>query len=233
MKWGFYGFVLASVLSLTGTHLILFLHRKVLYGKSEKASEEVKKSLSEVTKTSPLLVLVLVVSTLGLYVAGCFVDIYYVSSERADILEKDYFSIVSVGLDFPESSYAENNAGPVWIQAMYFFLGLAMPIWTNVLSCALFLVPMKPSMQRICFFLSEMAFAWSATGALTLSALTSVLQIPKFGNGLIDSGCSQCYVVSSKMLPEFAIVAVGAISNVGILFGLYLRAKKQLYHLEG
>jgi len=209
------------------------LHRRVLYRGSEKAkSEEVKQSLSEITRTPPWFVLVFALITLGLYVAGCFVDIYYVTSERGEAFEKNYFSIISVGMDFPESSYAGNNAGPVWIQTMYFFLGLVMPIWTNVLACALFLVPMKPSMQRVCFFLSEMAFAWSATGALTVSTLTSVLQIPKFGNGLIESGCSQCYVMSSKLLPSFTIIALGAVSNVVVLYGLYVRAKKELYHLE-
>lgn len=232
------------MLSLVGTHVILFHHRRLLYPseRSTERSEEQqatpreglaaveKKCLAVAAKTSKPLLILLVVIGQALLIAGSIVNIYQVTNtdNRGVTLKKDY-SLISVGLEVPESTLDENDVGIRWIQAMYFALALALPIWNAVLWVSLYVCPMTVQRQRSLFFLSEITFSWSSIEVFVVSAVFAVLQLPTFGNGLIDAGCDQCYVVGSSIKPEFAILAIGCVWNVIVCIVLYRRAHCALY----
>lgn len=72
-KWGFFGFVFASVFSLLSTHLIMYLHRRVIYPEvyDESNGDDRKEALWRKTGRSPTVIVGLLVATLGLLLAGC------------------------------------------------------------------------------------------------------------------------------------------------------------------
>ncbi len=83
--------------------------------------------------------------------------------------------------------------------------------------------------MRGIFTLAEIAFAWSGTQVLIVSTLFAVLQMPTFGEGLINADCSTCFVVSTRILPDFAFLAVGGVMIVGTNVILYHKAHYILY----
>lgn len=75
-KWGFFGFVFASVFSLLSTHIILYLHRRVVYPEVYNEGDAVeelyeKEALYKKTGRSPIVIVIALLITLGLLLAGC------------------------------------------------------------------------------------------------------------------------------------------------------------------
>jgi hypothetical protein len=257
-KWGFYGFVLATMMSLLGTHVILYYHRRVIYHNNSSnstnkesddskdpqqqehqpppqqvhdADPEERLDLLALTGLSKLLVSMALVVSLASYLAGCLVDIFEVKNTTADgSAVVVAYSVVSVGQAIPTSSIDETDVGIRWLQAMWFFLCVAMPLWCSFIFGLLYLVPLvkKKHLERV-FLLSEIAFSWSCAEVFLVSTIFAVLQLPTFGEGLIESGCIGCYVVDSKFLPGFPILVIGTICNVAVNIFLYRKAHHALY----
>lgn len=214
------------MMSLVCSHLILFFHRRVVYGKPEK---EPATSICSEARVSSVGVVMLLVTGIALHVVGCSLHIYEVTSERGGDLRLESYSIIRIGSIFPSSALDSANVGVRWIQAMYFFLAVALPILNSLLFALLYLVPWNAQWREIMFLATEINFAWSSIEVLTVSTIFSILQIPEFGNGLIDAGCEQCYVVGSKMLPTFAVLCVATVVNLVVNIWLYGKAHKVLY----
>ena len=243
-QWGFYGFVVATILSLVGTHLILYRHRVVIYGDDlsmpcqtddvdggvqEEEQEPAKQTLSTTSKTPKLMIMILVCAATALVIAGCTIDIFEVINEKSGETRSTFYSVLRVGSGVPDSTLDPNAFLVRWIQAMFFLLGFVLPLWSAVLFAILYLVPMTIKWHKRVFMLSEITFAWSSIEVLMISCIFSVLQIPGFGNGLIQSGCEQCYKVDSSLYPQFAVLAVAAALNVAVCVWLYRRAHGTLY----
>jgi uncharacterized membrane protein YGL010W len=87
--------------------------------------------------------------------------------------------------------------------------------------------------KRKDFFVSEIAFSWAAAEVLVLAVtIFSILQIPKFGNGLIQSGCKECNRVDSALYGEFAIICVSSVLTVCVNFYLFRRAHKVVWQIR-
>merc|ERR1712137_184180 len=128
------------------------------------------------------------------------------------------------GQGVPSATLDSKDVGVRWIQAMYFFLAVALPVWNTVLFGILYLYPLGNKWQERIFLLTEITFSWGCVEVLTLSVIFSVLQMPKFGNGLIDAGCAECYEVDSRILPQFAIICVSTVVNLSTNVWLYRKA---------
>ena len=236
--WGFYGFVAASILSLIGNHIILYFHRYLIHHKYDKKNEiqqgadEQLSHTESLAKTSHLpipLIAVIQAGSCALQVAGFFVKIYEVIEERPAYNTIEAYSILRVGLDVPQSTLEPDAFGIRWIQAMYFFLAVALPLANSVLFGILYIFPMSKLWQNHLFVLAENSFSWACVEVLMISAVFSVLQIPSFGNSLVDAGCSQCYQVSSRILPAFSIVVISAVVQCTLNIWLLRKAHGVLY----
>ena len=274
-KWGFYGFVFASVASLLSTHLILHLHRKVIYpelysnkgannrGVSNKDDDSkvlvlpeaefdntdvvvadkddaiaplwIKMGLSFKEALSIVLLLFIAFALLG---TGCFLTSFTFTYEQGDPSSSAYlyntrdFSIANIGFNVRNAAISPNSFGIGFVQFFYFVLAVVTPLENIVVLFVLYFVPMKDRIQRMLFFLAEITFAWGAVEVMMISAIFSVKQIPDFGSGIVDTGCSTCYVVGAILRPTFWIYFVGAILNVFVTFWLFHRAHKHLYNDE-
>jgi hypothetical protein len=85
-------------------------------------------------------------------------------------------------------------------------------------------------MERV-FVMAEIAFAWSCAEVLLISTIFAVLQMPSFGDGLIDADCSACFLVDTEILSQFAFLGVGTVLNVLLNVWLYRKAHYALYKL--
>mmetsp|Transcript_8329 Transcript_8329/g.19323 ORF Transcript_8329/g.19323 Transcript_8329/m.19323 type:complete len:236 (+) Transcript_8329:914-1621(+) len=230
------------MMSLGCSHTVLYFHRRMVYGEPDpiedeeqpaahaKSDEEIpEQTVANRANVSTLLVAGLLVACIATHIVASVLDIYEVSSTRGGEERVQEYSIVRIGADFPSSAHAPNDIGVRWMQAMYFLLAVALPISNSILFGLMFLVRWTRKWRDALFLATEINFAWSCIEVLTVSTIFSILQIPKFGNGLIDAGCEQCYVVGSRILPGFAAVCVATVLNVGVNVWLYGKAHSVLY----
>jgi len=238
-KWGFYGFVFASILSLLVTHLILHLHRRVMYGKEDdmvknevrgaEGSVDSRRNLAAAAGTPSPVVGLLTIVAFVLMLGGSFLETFVFIYDKAGEHEERRFSLISIGTSVPTSAKDPSLFGIRFIQAFYFILVLAAPLYNIVLFGYLYFMPMAARSRRRLLFLTEVTFAWGAIEVYFISAIFSVLQIPEFGTGVIDSGCSTCFEVGAKLLPEYTVLSIGAILNFGLSLWLIFRAHGVLY----
>jgi len=253
-QWGFYGFVIATMLSLASTHIILHYHRKVHYhgsltedGCDEENVDSVDVATSMRSEEPPreelgikavgnfstrfmVVAVGALVLSMVLFVAGVTVETFTVTSTRGEISETIAYSIASIGMDIPEAYVIANHSGTQFIQFMWFFLGIATPLLCSALFLALYTIPTltKKRMETI-FTAGEITFAWSCAEVLFLSTIFAVQQMPVFGDGLVDNNCAACFQVDTDLLPEFAVLCLGTIMNVGVNVWLYRTAHKVIF----
>lgn len=242
--WGFYGFVFASILSLSITHVILHLHRRVMYGQEEDMKKnERSNSISSADsgrglgRTAPkrptAAVGLLLLAAFVLLMIGSFLETFVFIYEKVGEHEERRYSLISIGMSIQSSAKDASQFGIRFIQAFYFILVLAAPLWNVVLFAVLYFKPMASRNQRRLMFITEITFAWGAIEVYFISAIFSVLQIPEFGTGIIDSGCSTCFEVGAKLLPDYAVISIGAALNFGITLWLVWGAHAVLYKHSG
>lgn len=256
-QWGFYGFVVATMMSLLSTHVILHYHRKLHYhdkknstsittsddnieagdkmspdnGNDDDTGE--KRGMKELGDLSTGFIVLAVgslVISMVCFLAGVITKTFEVTSTRGTTIVSTSYSITSIGLAIPEAYIDSNHAGTRFIQIMWFFLGVAMPIWCSVLFVALYTYPnfSKEWMERI-FTMAEVAFAWSCAEVLLISTIFAVLQMPVFGDGLVENDCAACFLISTRILPEFSVLCIGTVLNVAVNVWLYRKAHSVIY----
>lgn len=247
-EWGLFGFIAASMLSLIGTHMVLYHHRKIMYihtitvkevsqeGEDEDASpphaNPPPSGLQQVTGMPmriAIMLTILLIAGSALYLAGCLLDIFRITNTRGPYESAHDYSIVSLGRDLPDSARDQGRGAMRWLQIIWFFLGVAAPLTTNILLGLLLWIPLDRNQLQRLYFWAEVSFAWSGAEVYVLSTIFAVLEIPTFGDGLIDSGCRTCYIVDSMLLTELAVTGVGTITSIGAALWLHHVSHNKLY----
>lgn len=248
-QWGFYGFVVATMLSLCSTHVVLHHHRKVHYhskpsqaissteetelGETQEAAKREKKvgirEKGGLSNTMVGLALLGVLLSLVFYLTGCFVDLYEVVSTRGSVSLSSKYNIVNIGTAFPDAQLEPDKAGTRFVQVMWFFLCVAMPLTCSILFGLLFAYPFSDIWLERIFVMGEITFAWSCAEVLFLSTIFSVVQMPTFGTGLIEADCLACFEVDTIILGTFALLCIGSVLNVGVNIWLYRKAHHIVY----
>jgi hypothetical protein len=174
-------------------------------------------------------IVVAVLLSIVFYIVGCVVNVFEVTNTRGDTSYTIEYSVISVGQATPGSTLDPSDVGIRFIQAMWFFLGVVMPLWCSLLFGILFLYPFSKSWMERVFFMAEVAFAWSCGEVLLISTIFAVLQMSTFGDGLIEADCTACFIVDTQILPGFAYLCVGTVLNVGVNIWLYRKARHAIY----
>jgi hypothetical protein len=164
---------------------------------------------------------------------SCFVDIYEVTNTRGTTEFIKSYSIRSIGQDIPPSSLHPDRFDIRFLQVMWFVLTIVLPVWSSTLWVIFFFGVSSSSssynIQYTVFLLAEMAFSWSCAEVFVVSTIFSVLQLPTFGNGLIESDCQFCFAVTSTILTPFALAVAGTVLHVIWNLWLYRKAHKVLF----
>lgn len=253
-QWGFYGFVAATIMSLSSTHIILHYHRKLHYHQmvnttsttiiadnvelgdstssasdknDEKRGMKILGGLSNGFMVSAIACLVV---SIIVFLAGVTVPSFEVTATNPQASKTDSYSIASIGMAIPEAYIDPSHAGTRFIQFMWFFLGIAMPLLCSVLFLVLYATPsLSKKWMEIIFTSAEIAFAWSCAEVLFISTIFAVKQMPVFGDGLVENNCTTCFLIDTKILGTFSILCIGTILNVGVNVWLYRKAHSIIY----
>lgn len=234
VEWGFYLFVLATIMSLVSTHYIIYLHRKVIYRSKKEliGTSEEKVLLVErggLEKSSMYTAIVACGIAFVCFLVGCLMKIYEVENTRGNVVETYDYSIISLGKEVPDSQLDPNQFGIRFLQFMWFFLAVAMPLWSTFLFGLLFAIPLSTMWAERIFVMAEIAFAWSCAEVLLISTIFAVLQMPTFGDGLIEADCTTCSIIDTQILGAFGVLCVGTIMTITVNVWLYRRAHKIIY----
>jgi len=206
-KFGFYSFLVATIVSLVSGHAILFLHRRstlpvipVYSGRYESLSRHIfddkhGRGLLKMTRFFRRAVVIAIVLTLVLLVAGAnlhsfhftFNGIAGVALGESRVRE---FSLVSIGESIPQSVQNTSSFGIHMIKTTYFFFALVMPLMCLISLLILFVVPMRMRRQQQIFILVEVTNAWSAVEVFVISILVSLVEIGPFSSSMVEQHCS-------------------------------------------
>lgn len=230
-KWGFFGFVTASMLDLIATHVMVHYHRKVVY--PETPADD-KLGLKEVGRwkdpKKQWLLSSLVATGLALYLTGFFVRTFRVQNSRGQfLLDPIDYSLESVGATLGDAGRPTDKGAVVWLQIMWFVFGLVGPLLSAFFQAALVWMPWKQTSLRRIYTCVEVANAWNCAEVFFVSTIFAVVEVPTFGSGLIDSGCNTCYVVDSKLLAELTVLGLGCAVTFGTSCFVLRVAHKALY----
>lgn len=231
-RWGIYGFLTATMLSLIWTQISLRRHRKLIYRPIRSDDNVVKgvRHIGELKSRSIVPVTFLLVASFAMYMTGVILYIFELINLRGetDMGSVDY-SIVSVGMELSNSAIEGTEGRMRWLQIVWFLLGVVFPLLSIVICCILLYIPLSKARLEKLFFWAEISFAWNSAEVFALSTIVAVLEIPTFGNGLIKSGCATCYVVDSTLLPTLAVLLVGTCFTMAAAFWLFTLVHRAIY----
>jgi hypothetical protein len=145
-------------------------------------------------------------------------------------VNSESYAIATIGHDLPLSAVDGGKGMFVWLEIVWYTLGMAFPLLSSILFLALLWLPVSQAVLERLFFAVEVVFSWSGSEVYVVSTVMAVAQLPTFGNGLINSGCSVCFVVTSQMFPELAIMAAGAVLNIVAFSWCSLLVHPVIYH---
>lgn len=206
------------------------------YHESNQRPEDTARGLQQLGSFTPRSILpltFLLVASFAVYLAGCIVFTFkIVNTQGTHTLDPKYESVISIGQSLPGSAFPGTKGQLRWLQLVWFILTLAAPLLSNVLSLLLMWMPWSRRDLIPLFFAAEWAYAWSSAEVLFVSTIFAVVQIPTFGNGLITSGCTSCYVVGSQLLPTLAVLGAGTLCNMVANCTLFPLTQRALYGPE-
>lgn len=211
-EWGFYSFLGATMSSLALTHLVLAFHHQSSAPENQHLSDpDAKKEAlcshvfqigaSNVSCT-PLgkgFIVILLIASANLIAYGAYLDSFNFKFEGAagaalEILgnnpERSY-SVISLGVEMPHSNPEPNSFGIRGIQFVYFAFVLVIPFAHLIILLVLWLISLKPQIQRRIFVVTEVLNAWSALEVFVVSIIAAILEIEQFVKFIIGDKCDQ------------------------------------------
>ena len=210
-KWGFYSFLLATILSLMLGHVTLGWHRSVLESAAQGATATAAAAdlrTRHVALWRRLRGGKRYRRFAGASVATCLAAsaALVVFGARATSLRFDFkglagavlgnstnhreYSLLSLAASLPGASTAPHAVGVMLIQAALYTFALAMPLAQLALLAVLWLVPLSRSAQLKIATAAEVAGAWAALDVFLVAALAAVLQIKQFAAFIVGDSCN-------------------------------------------
>lgn len=204
-SFGFYGFLLATTLSLVSGHVILYFHRRSLAG--IKSSDGAKESLSQhefqdeesdSQRRMTRLFSGLIVAVMALAIAFLSIGmvkksfVFEVGGLAGKMLGDDRtkaYSLLTLGSSLPQSVQEPTSLGMTCLQTAYYFYSVIMPFTCLSALGLLFLLPMTLPCQQRMMSLAEIANAWSAVEVFALSIVASLVEISTFASFMIGHKC--------------------------------------------
>ena len=202
--FGFYGFLLATSLSMIAGHMGLFFHRKALFTHQSVSTEKealinhgfahgmARKRLSWLSRVLILIILVIVsvFLVLGAVQKSFVFEIGGLAGALLIDKKRHIYSMISLGAAIAESVVADPlTIGVKCLQGIYFFYTLVTPCVCLLALLVLLFLPMTLVHQRIIMAIAEVANAWSAIEVFALSIIVAQFEISTFANFIIGKKC--------------------------------------------
>mmetsp|Transcript_48867 Transcript_48867/g.95541 ORF Transcript_48867/g.95541 Transcript_48867/m.95541 type:complete len:1422 (+) Transcript_48867:209-4474(+) len=204
-RFGFYGFLTATIISLVMGHVILYFHRRsaVRIDLSWLRSAEREPAFCnhryvgegvQFTATFKVLVAATMVLLFVLLAVGvqleCFA--FDIGGVAGVVLGDEYaqrkYSLVSLGQAIPWVVGHEVGIGA--IKATYFLFALVMPFSCLGILFVIFFVPLRAKTQVVLFVAAEVANAWGALEVFVFSMVAALLELSQFAAFIVQDYCS-------------------------------------------
>ncbi|KAL6068024.1 LBP/BPI/CETP family, carboxy-terminal domain protein [Balamuthia mandrillaris] len=225
--WGFYAFLLATIISLVITHVVLAFHRraanwerrKQLFALEKKQRSEAVGShafrlgnvLLRCTIAGKVLVTALLLISLVMITVGSFIPSFEfqfhglaaIALELLGYSTEQSFSVISLGTAIPSHSADPNGFGIRIIQATYFIFVFVVPLLHLITLLTLWLLPLRPAYQRRMFLVSEVLNAWSALEVFVISIIAALLEIEQFAEFIVGDKCELIDAITKQYFRGF------------------------------
>lgn len=204
-RFGFYSFLIGTVMSLIIGHIVTFLHRRsttskhliLLSGPRESIRNHIYacsgKHLQFSYFFNTFWLIITLVSVVLMAIGITVKSFTFEFKGLAGIaLGKDRiaeYSIISLGSTIPSSVEYPSNIGIQLIRWVFYFFALIMPFTYIVVISTLFIIPMKLKTQRIFFLIAEICNAWSAIEVFCISIVVSLLELSQFAHFMVGHHC--------------------------------------------
>jgi hypothetical protein len=204
---GFYGFVVATSISLVVGHLMVFFHRRTTQNQhnGDTTTRESlfdhqfdvqengpRRQLSRLFQvflfTCSLLAAALL--SLGFNKKSFTFQFGGLAGMALGDNRSTSYSVLSLGTSLSQSvDDPSSNVGIFFLQGAFFFYAVVTPLVCLSLLSVLLICPMTLATQRKVLVLAEIANAWSAVEVFALSIIAALLQISTFASFIIGDKC--------------------------------------------
>ena len=192
-------------------------------------------TLTDKSSRDAILATILLVAGHALYLVGFFWYTFEITNTRQLVITTvDEYSMHDIGQGLDGAFSEEDASHEVYMAAVWYLLGLAMPTLTFCMFVILVWIPLaSPALWSKWFFATEVAFAWGCGEVFLVSTLFAVKEIPKFGDGLVEVGCAQCYQVESELhIPAVVVWCIGVALSLSANTWILVTAHKKLYGVQ-
>jgi len=203
--FGFYSFLVATMLSLIITHFVIKMHDFSVETETFKGTNDNKEALWAHATTGSTLrsAYLLTAVTVLLCISGVLVG-FGISIKSFDFSfrgafglllkfldqpEGVAFSVISLGQAFPNSSIAPDSFGTRFIQVSFFIFAVAMPIAYVICLLVLWMIPLTYKFQSRLLTLTATIHAWSALEVFVISIIAALLELQQFAQFIIGHRC--------------------------------------------
>jgi hypothetical protein len=239
-RWGFYGFLLATMTSLAVGHIVLAYHRHCVSEREISSSERSETLMDHVfvvdgrrmmlTVWCKRLTCFLIIVAMILLAIGIGTDSFNFEFKGAAGLfledPKQSYSVLTLGQNIPKSVSDPNDFGIRWIEITYFLFAVGMPFTCLMVMLLLLYSNLTIQSATRLYVLAEIANAWSAMEVLCMSVIAALLEISQFAAFIIGDKCDGINKFLAAFLDKpldgddvcFDVVATLA-PSCGYLFG--------------
>ena len=218
-KFGFYGFLFATMASLSMGSLVLWYHRYTTgYIELEEGGPMV--SLSEMkhrygkllvrsTERGRWVVTVTLTLTAAFCIWGSILPSFRFNIEglagmalelTPDVNPTTYYSLISVGLTLPYASLDPNDIMLRWCQATYFIFSLICPLCYLAGLWMLWCKPMTLASQRTWFVMTEVFSEWAAMEVFVISIVACSAQIGQLAYFMVGGACDEIDLILQEAM---------------------------------
>ncbi|GAX11649.1 hypothetical protein FisN_7Lh008 [Fistulifera solaris] len=241
--FGFYGFLLATALSLIAGHLLVYYHRRVRLSHKGASSNETETLINhryfieghKLRLSQNFCICVASTITLTLFLLGlgmtrkCF---HFEFDGLGGIVlgekRRKSYSLLSLGSSLANSVENSDGAGIFLLRCAYYFYAAFTPFATLLFLATFIAVPMTTHGQLALITLAEIANAWSAVEVFALSIVAALLQISTFSTFMIGNRCDllhkiledqseaqidSCFSVNASVSWDSAFLLVAVLLN--------------------
>ena len=262
-KFGFYGFLAATTLSLLLGHVALYVHRQCTlprlahsFGGESVLDHRFKHGsssfhLSRFFKAGVLLTTIAAGALLVLGSTQASFNFEIGGLAGTLVERKRSYSLLTLGLDLP-NSVQNPGLGVTSLQVVYFFYALVTPLLCLVSLLFLGFFPMTPAWQRGMLVVAEVANAWSAIEVFVLSVVVALFEISTFASFIVGHKCdainqvlddqdlvpgeNKCFSLRSSLNGNVWILILGVVLNsmvVSVMLRFARVAIEDRYHPNG
>ena len=217
--WGFYGFLLATMISMSLSHFMTYYHRLATgqYGlldadtrrmalrshkfltrdptKKPKNDDGYEPRVVTCTPSGQMCVVFMLFVALVLLIVGALATSFSFHFMGAiDIAlpqeqVKADYSLISLGVKLPTTQINENGVGIRILQIVFYLFAFAFPILQLVCLFILWQIPLTLRHQFVVFVIMEISSAWNSLDVFIVSVIAALVEIRQFAAFIVGSKC--------------------------------------------